>query len=264
MKQKFFSIGKAARMMNVTVKALRFYDQIGLLKPEYVDPETQYRYYGANQLAYINLIKAARSLSISPDALVPHFKNKDSGALIKLIQQHKEALSQKITELQKTIIGVDAVAETLDMAARIDKSGSLYTRAIPDRFAVTKPLDISRLPDDLDMEVYLLNAMVSSRGLTHTHESGVLYTLRGDALRPECIFACVLADEALGEYRLFPGGDYICTVMTGENAQTQYEKLMAYASDHQLRPQFVVQAELLTDLFTDAPEYYEIQMKAEP
>jgi len=44
-------IGDFSRLSRVSVKALRYYDEIGLLKPVEVDRFTGYRYYSADQFA---------------------------------------------------------------------------------------------------------------------------------------------------------------------------------------------------------------------
>ena len=51
MKEDLISIGKMAAMNRVSVPTLRLYDEKGLLKPRYIDPETGYRYYDINQNA---------------------------------------------------------------------------------------------------------------------------------------------------------------------------------------------------------------------
>ena len=43
--KKLFQIGDVAKMFHISVGSLRHYEQAGLLKPEYTDPETGYRYY---------------------------------------------------------------------------------------------------------------------------------------------------------------------------------------------------------------------------
>ncbi|WP_272509083.1 MerR family DNA-binding transcriptional regulator [Clostridium ganghwense] len=43
--KEYFSIGETAKINNVSIQALRLYDRMGLLKPAYVDPENNYRYY---------------------------------------------------------------------------------------------------------------------------------------------------------------------------------------------------------------------------
>jgi MerR-like DNA binding protein len=45
-----FSIGEFARLGGVSVRTLRHYDEIGLLQPATVDPDTGYRGYSADQL----------------------------------------------------------------------------------------------------------------------------------------------------------------------------------------------------------------------
>lgn len=47
--KKLFQIGDVAKMFHISVGSLRHYEQAGLLKPEYTDPETGYRYYSARQ-----------------------------------------------------------------------------------------------------------------------------------------------------------------------------------------------------------------------
>ncbi|HEY5853623.1 MAG TPA: MerR family transcriptional regulator [Aldersonia sp.] len=60
-----FTIGDFARHGRVSVRMLRHYDAIGLLVPEYVDPATGYRHYGAAQLARLNRIVALKDLGFT-------------------------------------------------------------------------------------------------------------------------------------------------------------------------------------------------------
>ncbi|MGN0290614.1 MAG: MerR family DNA-binding transcriptional regulator, partial [Lachnospiraceae bacterium] len=46
---KLYKIGMFAAMNHVTIKALRYYDEQGLLSPAYVDRENGYRYYTLSQ-----------------------------------------------------------------------------------------------------------------------------------------------------------------------------------------------------------------------
>ncbi|WP_256673551.1 MerR family DNA-binding transcriptional regulator [Nocardia cyriacigeorgica] len=52
------SIGDFARRGRVSVRMLRHYDALGLLRPDRIDPATGYRYYQAGQLARLNRIVA--------------------------------------------------------------------------------------------------------------------------------------------------------------------------------------------------------------
>ena len=60
-----FKIGDFSRLSQVSVKALRYYDELGLLKPARVDEFTGYRYYSASQLARLNRILAMKDMGLS-------------------------------------------------------------------------------------------------------------------------------------------------------------------------------------------------------
>jgi DNA-binding transcriptional MerR regulator len=58
-------IGEFSRLTRVSVRMLRYYDEIGLLKPQRVDDESGYRYYSAAQLPRLNRILALQDLGFS-------------------------------------------------------------------------------------------------------------------------------------------------------------------------------------------------------
>jgi effector-binding domain-containing protein len=58
-------IGEFSKLVQVSVPTLRYYDQVGLLKPIEVDPVTGYRYYSASQLPRLHRILALKGLGFS-------------------------------------------------------------------------------------------------------------------------------------------------------------------------------------------------------
>ncbi len=60
-----FTIGDFAGHGRVSVRMLRHYDAIGLLRPAHVDPATGYRHYRAEQLMQLNRIVALKDLGFS-------------------------------------------------------------------------------------------------------------------------------------------------------------------------------------------------------
>lgn len=60
-----FRIGEFSQIARVSVRLLRWYDSIGLLRPHRIDPQTGYRYYSARQLAQLNRILALKDLGLS-------------------------------------------------------------------------------------------------------------------------------------------------------------------------------------------------------
>src|SRR5215475_13575387 len=65
-----FRIGEFSRMSQVSVKALRFYGEVGLLKPTYIDRDTGYRYYAATLLPRLNRILAFKELGFSIEEII--------------------------------------------------------------------------------------------------------------------------------------------------------------------------------------------------
>jgi DNA-binding transcriptional MerR regulator len=59
-----FGIGTVARQAQVSVRTLRYYDEIGLLRPVWTDPDSGYRWYAAEQLHRLHRILALRDLGV--------------------------------------------------------------------------------------------------------------------------------------------------------------------------------------------------------
>jgi DNA-binding transcriptional MerR regulator len=58
-------IGDFAKLSRVSIRMLRYYDELGLLVPEQVDPVSGYRFYAAQQLPRLNRILALQDLGFS-------------------------------------------------------------------------------------------------------------------------------------------------------------------------------------------------------
>jgi len=59
-----YGIGLVARLAQVSVRTLRHYDDLGLLKPSHVDPLTGYRYYSPEQVLRLHRILVLRDLGV--------------------------------------------------------------------------------------------------------------------------------------------------------------------------------------------------------
>ena len=58
------SIGEFARLSRLSAKALRLYDELGLLPPAQVDPDSGYRWYAASQLDNARLVASLRQIGV--------------------------------------------------------------------------------------------------------------------------------------------------------------------------------------------------------
>lgn len=64
-----FKIGDFSKLAQVSVKTLRYYDEIGLPRPSEIDRFTGYRYYAAGQLSRLNRIRLLKGLGLSLDQI---------------------------------------------------------------------------------------------------------------------------------------------------------------------------------------------------
>ena len=78
----YFTIGEISGLYNIPVKTLRYYDSVGLFKPEKVNPDNSCRYYSIEQFEMLNSIKYLRHMGLSIKDIKKHIKTKDSGSFI--------------------------------------------------------------------------------------------------------------------------------------------------------------------------------------
>jgi len=64
-----FKIGDFSRIARVSCRLLRYYDELGLLKPAIVDRESGYRFYSAAQLPQLNRILVLKELGLTLDQI---------------------------------------------------------------------------------------------------------------------------------------------------------------------------------------------------
>jgi DNA-binding transcriptional MerR regulator len=92
-------IGRFARLTGLTVKALRHYDEIGLLRPAAVDPETGYRVYGAEQVERAELIRTLRALELPLGDVAVLLAGGDAAEQKQVLVDHQRRLAFRQVEL---------------------------------------------------------------------------------------------------------------------------------------------------------------------
>ncbi len=89
------------RLFSIPVRTLRFYDKIGILHPEHVDPRTGYRYYAAAQFEHLNTIKYLRALGVSLEKIRGFFENRDTDAIESLLREQLTDTRRQLDELHR-------------------------------------------------------------------------------------------------------------------------------------------------------------------
>lgn len=96
-----FRIGLFAKMNRVTIKALRYYDEAGLVKPEFTDRFTNYRYYTTNQIEQLHKVIALKNAGFSIKEIQTIIQNNPTPKeLADLLEQKLDSLEEDLKEQQ--------------------------------------------------------------------------------------------------------------------------------------------------------------------
>lgn len=97
------SIGEFSKINGISIQTLRFYDQIGLLKPYKIDPNSKYRFYHINQSSLVDAIQYLRQLGFSLEEIKEILSDKQPHHLQKLIEDKRRSLLAEKHKLEEQI-----------------------------------------------------------------------------------------------------------------------------------------------------------------
>ena len=93
MKNEYYQIGEVSKITGLSKDTLHFYTKIGLLTPDYIDPDNQYRYYSRWNLWQLDIITVCRKLSVPLEKVKQLLSCRDNEKIIALLMEYrKEAL----------------------------------------------------------------------------------------------------------------------------------------------------------------------------
>ncbi|MCD2254037.1 MerR family transcriptional regulator [Listeria marthii] len=90
--ETLFSIGEMAKISQLSIQRLRYYDKIGLLVPAFTDPASGYRYYKTAQEEQLNLIQALQYMGFSLQELKQYLDKNTSESLPDLLIKYQQKL----------------------------------------------------------------------------------------------------------------------------------------------------------------------------
>jgi DNA-binding transcriptional MerR regulator len=97
------SIGRFARRTNLTIKALRHYDEVGLLRPAVVNFATGFRYYTPEKVAVAERIRLLRSLEMSLADIRALLASPDPDTAATQLASHQQWLERRISDYQRAL-----------------------------------------------------------------------------------------------------------------------------------------------------------------
>src|SRR5689334_2146611 len=105
------SIGEFSRVTHLSVKALRHYDDIGLLAPAWVDPATGYRSYAVAQVPTAHMIRRLRDLAMPLEDIRAVLAAGNASARDQAILGHLQRMESQLEQTQATVASLRALLE---------------------------------------------------------------------------------------------------------------------------------------------------------
>lgn len=101
-------IGDFSKLVAVPIPTLRYYDQVGLLKPVRVDPTSGYRYYSASQLPRLHRILALKGLGFSLEQIAAALADNLSAQQMRgMLRLRHAQISQELIDVKSQLMDVE-------------------------------------------------------------------------------------------------------------------------------------------------------------
>ena len=163
--RQLLRIGEFANLGRVSVKALRYYEAEGLLRPDHVDPGSGYRYYRIEQCARLALITNLRAAGFSINEIASVINSElGSGTILELALEKRDRLLKERAEVDDKLV----VLETLTKSVLGDSDD---------------PLSAVKLTSAPAQRVYSVSATVPTLGrpVTEIFEAAEAAVAKADA-----------------------------------------------------------------------------------
>ena len=181
MKSNLLTIGEISKRTGCSIKSLRYYDSIGLLKPVYVDPHTNYRYYNFEQTRMVDLIQICVHLSI-PLKEVKDLVFKDNNIDYKdLIEYGKRLTEERIATLNEGLNFLNSFQEDVE---RINSYSNHESKEfnLKEKYYYTIPLYEDEMNDNYYKLLDNLFDECFSKDLSVKHDYGVIINIKDNVV----------------------------------------------------------------------------------
>ena len=121
-------ISEFSKLSHLTVKALRFYEKEGLLRPASIDEWNNYRFYETSQLETAARIKSYRQLDLSIEEIKAVFAG---GDVKKILQEKSRSLSKEKHLIESRLSIINSILEDKEMKYQVTE------KVIPEKIVYT-------------------------------------------------------------------------------------------------------------------------------
>lgn len=117
---QFVSIGRFAQLARLTPRALRLYDELGLLTPALVEPGNGYRLYRLDQVATARMIRTLRDLGVPLEDIRAYGQAETPAAGRAVLERHRERLERLLASTQDKLTELGALLQEVPVEYRVN------------------------------------------------------------------------------------------------------------------------------------------------
>jgi DNA-binding transcriptional MerR regulator len=130
------NIGEFARLGQVSPRMLRHYDELGLLAPERVDPDSGYRFYSVHQLSQLHRIVALRDIGFGLEQIREMLAEEISVEELRgMLRLRRAQIEQTVAEEQDRLRRVEAHLRALEWSDIVQLQDIVIKQTQPIRIA---------------------------------------------------------------------------------------------------------------------------------
>ncbi len=140
-------IGEFSKLSRVSIRMLRHYDEIGLLKPAETDEFTGYRYYREEQLFIIGRITSLRDMGFGLTDIIKILDSyDDKEKMDAFLSERQKELSKLSEDTQYKLMLLDTARKRLREEQKM--SYDFTVKTIPERYAATVHMVVPHYEDE--------------------------------------------------------------------------------------------------------------------
>lgn len=217
--KEYLSIGEVARLKKITVKALRYYEKIGIFLPAYINEETGYRYYKMEQMVVLDFILTCLELGIPLKRFPSYLKENGVLDIDLILQDGTSMVNQEVARINRTVDKLKNMSRHLEESERLSVCGSSYTRFYPERFLLLKPMkDLYPTQKQYISFMTDLYCCMEDSKYTSLYKQGLLYLTQAGSTQGFA-YNEIERPENTEQVSILPAGNYTCQCFDNYSGQ---------------------------------------------
>lgn len=243
--KKFFKIGEISKLYGIGVDSIRYYEEIGIIKPQ--RSKTGYRYYSIHDIWRLNVIRDLRSIGFTMEQIRKYLDQHTVSSSLSMLKDEKEVIEKQMQYLQKLQKNVDHRLNNIHSALSLPLN-EIHLINIPPRHCHRLPEGYEN-EEEMDLLIkQLINLNQNRLYIIGSNQIGTMISLSSLLNKKILSYQSVFLIDEDGADSI-DGGSYLCVTYRGNYKQSAYwgQQLAQYAHSHN----FTILGNLLEILWID-------------